>query len=125
MERGKENCLSQHSPKCGGRGRRVILLVSLSLDSHWPNKIMLCPLPSFFAFLQIVWELMTNQMQVGKFKTKHHLPSLPSRDKHKDQQNARKIQVHFQGQTEHGVLELWILLRSCSMITHFPDEMGA
>lgn len=67
---------------------------------------------------------MTNQMQVGKFKTKHHLPPLPSRDKHKDQQNARKIQGHFQGQTEHGILELWILLGSCSVTTHFPDEEG-
>lgn len=125
MEREKENRLSQQSPKCGGRGGRVILPVSLSRGSHWPNKIMVCPLPSSFAFLQTVWQLMTNQMQVGKFKTKHHLPSLPGRDEHKDRQNVRKIQVHLQGQTEHGVLELWILLRSCSVTTHFPDEVRA
>ena len=125
MGREKEYCLSQHSPTWGGRGGRVVLPVSLSLDSHWPNRIMLCPLSSSFALLHTVWELMTNQMPVGKFKTKHHSPSLPSRDKYKDQQNLRKIQVRFQGQTERGVLELWILLRSCSVTTYFPDEVGA
>lgn len=43
---------------------------------------------------------MTNKSHVGKFETKHNLPSLPSRDKHKDQQNERTIQLYFQSQAE-------------------------
>lgn len=73
--------------------------VSFSFDSHWPNKNHIICTPSR-AFLQIVQELMTNQSHVGKFETKHNLPSLPSRDKHKDQQNERTIQLYFQSQAE-------------------------
>lgn len=88
------------------------------------TKIMLFSLPSSVAFLQIAWELMTNQSQVVKFKTKHHLPSLNRKINRKNnrlQERPMALSGPSRAQSRGGRR----LLGPCSLDVHSPRELGA
>lgn len=127
VEREKEKTISLDSAyskmwkkRRWKRDRACQSLIRLALVKQ--NHIISTP---SHTFLQTVWELMTNQSHSGKFETKHNLSSLPSRGKHKNQQNERKIQLSFQSQAEERELEPRNLARSCSLTAHFPNVVGA
>lgn len=99
MEGGKETKITRHCTPKNAEEEEVEETSRLSAFPSTPmGQIKSCYFTFFlFCFSSNSLGVHNKPVTVGEFKTKHHLASLSSRDEHRDQQNARKSQEHFQG----------------------------